>query len=39
MAGITSYGAYIPWYRMKRSIIFEQLGWFNPGNAAAARGE
>jgi len=39
MAGITSYGAYIPWYRMKRSIIFEQLGWFNPGNAAVARGE
>ena len=39
MVGITSYGAYIPWYRMNRAIIFEQLGWFNPANAAVARGE
>lgn len=39
MAGITSYGAYIPWYRLNRKLIFEQLGWFNPANAAHARGE
>lgn len=39
MVGITSYGAYIPWYRMNRSIIFEQLGWFNPAHASVARGE
>lgn len=39
MVGITSYGAYIPWYRMNRKLIFEQLGWFNPANAAHARGE
>jgi len=39
MVGITSYGAYIPWYRMNRAIIFEQLGWFNPANASVARGE
>jgi len=39
MVGITSFGAYIPWYRMDRKLIFEQLGWFNPANAAYARGE
>jgi hydroxymethylglutaryl-CoA synthase len=39
MVGITSYGAYIPWYRMNRKVIFEQLGWFNPASAAVARGE
>jgi len=39
MVGITSYGAYIPWYRMNRTTIFEQLGWFNPANASVARGE
>jgi hydroxymethylglutaryl-CoA synthase len=39
MVGITSFGAYIPWYRMNRAIIFEQLGWFNPANASVARGE
>ncbi len=39
MVGITSYGAYIPWYRMNRTVIFEQLGWFNPANASVARGE
>ena len=39
MIGITSYGAYIPWYRMNRSVIFEQLGWFNPAHASVARGE
>jgi 3-hydroxy-3-methylglutaryl CoA synthase/uncharacterized OB-fold protein len=39
MVGITSYGAYIPWYRMNRAIIFEQLGWFNPANASVAQGE
>lgn len=39
MVGITSYGAYIPRYRMDRRLIFEQLGWFNPGTAGVARGE
>lgn len=28
MAGITSYGAYIPRYRMDRKLISEQLAWF-----------
>ena len=39
MVGITSYGAYIPWYRMNRKIIFDQIGWFNPATAGVARGE
>ena len=39
MVGITSYGAYIPRYRMNRKVIFDQLGWFNAANAAVARGE
>lgn len=39
MTGITSYGAYIPWYRMNRKVIFDQLGWFNPATAGVARGE
>ena len=39
MVGITSYGAYIPRYRMDRRLIFEQLGWFNPGTTSVARGE
>jgi 3-hydroxy-3-methylglutaryl CoA synthase len=39
MSGITSYGAYIPWYRMNRKIIFDQMGWFNAATAGVARGE
>ncbi|MCG6533647.1 MAG: OB-fold domain-containing protein [Syntrophales bacterium LBB04] len=39
MAGITSYGAYIPWYRMNRKVIFDQMGWFNAATAGVARGE
>ena len=39
MVGITSYGAYIPWYRLNRKIIFEQFGWFNPATAGVAVGE
>ncbi|MFA4837806.1 MAG: 3-oxoacyl-[acyl-carrier-protein] synthase III C-terminal domain-containing protein, partial [Dehalococcoidia bacterium] len=29
MAGIVSYGAYIPWYRMKRDTIYSAMGWLN----------
>lgn len=39
MVGITSYGAYIPWYRMNRKVIFEQMGWFNGATVGVARGE
>lgn len=28
MIGITGYGAYIPRYRMDRSVILQQVGWF-----------
>ena len=30
MVGITSYGAYIPWYRIDRKIIYSAMGWINP---------
>ncbi|MBN2515897.1 MAG: OB-fold domain-containing protein [Deltaproteobacteria bacterium] len=39
MIGITSYGAYIPRYRMNRKTIFAAMGWFNAATAGAARGE
>ncbi len=37
MVGITSYGAYIPRYRMDRSIVYKAMGWLNP--ATFMRGE
>jgi len=39
MVGITSYGAYIPRYRLNRKIIFSAMGWFDSATAGAARGE
>jgi hydroxymethylglutaryl-CoA synthase len=39
MIGITSYGAYIPRYRMERKTIFAAMGWFNGATAGVARGE
>jgi len=30
MIGITSYGAYVPWYRIDRKVIYEAMGWLNP---------
>lgn len=30
MVGITSYGAYIPKYRIDRGIIYKAMGWLNP---------
>lgn len=39
MIGITSYGAYIPRYRLNRKTIFAAMGWFNPATAGVARGE
>ncbi|MGB9499191.1 MAG: hydroxymethylglutaryl-CoA synthase family protein [Dissulfuribacterales bacterium] len=39
MIGITSYGAYIPRYRLKRKTIFAAMGWFNAATAGVARGE
>jgi len=39
MIGITSYGAYIPRYRLNRKTIFAAIGWFNAATAGVARGE
>jgi len=39
MAGITSYGAYFPRYRLPRERIFDALGWYNPFLKALAAGE
>jgi 3-hydroxy-3-methylglutaryl CoA synthase len=39
LKGITGFGVYLPYYRLKRETIFEAMGWFNPGIAGLARGE
>ncbi len=39
MAGIISYGAYVPRYRLNRKLIFKAMGWMDPSTAANARGE
>lgn len=33
MIGITGYGAYVPKYRMDRSVVLQQMGWFARGMA------
>ncbi|MBW2515888.1 MAG: SDR family NAD(P)-dependent oxidoreductase, partial [Deltaproteobacteria bacterium] len=39
MVGITSYGAYIPRFRLERTAIFEAMGWFAPALMMVAQGE
>ena len=39
MAGIVSYGAYVPRYRLKRMYIFQSMGWLNPATIMLAQGE
>lgn len=39
MAGIVSFGAYVPRYRMPRMTLFMNMGWFNPVTMAVAKGE
>ena len=39
MAGIVSYGAYVPRYRLKRMSIFQNMGWINPTTIMLAQGE
>jgi len=35
MVGIVSYGAYIPWYRIDRMVIYSAMGWLDPPNFVA----
>ncbi len=39
MAGIMSFAAYIPRYRLKRMTIFQAMGWINPTTILLAQGE
>jgi 3-hydroxy-3-methylglutaryl CoA synthase len=39
LKGITAFGVYLPYYRLKRETIFEAMGWFNPAIAGLAKGE
>ena len=35
MVGITSYGAYVPRYRIDRKVIYSAMGWLDPGTYMA----
>lgn len=39
MAGICSYGGYVPRFRLNRGLIYKAMGWMNPANIANAKGE
>ncbi len=39
MAGICSYGGYVPRYRLDRKKIFQSMGWMNAATFGLARGE
>jgi len=39
MVGICSCGGYVPRYRLNRMVIFEAMGWMDPGTIGSARGE
>ncbi|MFP4445875.1 MAG: SDR family NAD(P)-dependent oxidoreductase [Desulfosudaceae bacterium] len=39
MIGITSYGAFVPRYRLNRMSIFQTMGWFAPAIMMVAQGE
>ncbi|MCF8024752.1 MAG: zinc ribbon domain-containing protein [Desulfobacteraceae bacterium] len=39
MAGICSYGGYVPRYRLSRNLMYRSMGWMNPANIANAAGE
>lgn len=39
MAGIVSYGGYIPYYRLSRKTVYSSMGWLNPANIVNAAGE
>lgn len=39
MAGIVSYGGYIPMRRLNRKVVAKSMGWFAPGLFGLAKGE
>ena len=39
MAGIVSYGGYVPRYRLERKKIFKAMGWMDPSTAGSMKGE
>ncbi len=39
MAGICSYGGYVPRYRLNRGLIAKAIAWMNPATMSHARGE
>ncbi len=39
MVGISSYGGYVPRFRLNRGLIFQAMGWMNPATMGNARGE
>ncbi|MBN2284578.1 MAG: OB-fold domain-containing protein [Deltaproteobacteria bacterium] len=39
MVGITSYGAYIPRYRLNRMLVVQNMAWYFPVIMAVAQGE
>lgn len=39
MVGITSFGGYVPRYRLNRMLVFGMMGWLNPVIITNARGE
>lgn len=39
MAGICSYGGYVPRYRLNRGLIAKAMAWMNPATMSHARGE
>lgn len=39
MVGITSFGGYVPRYRLNRMLVFGSMGWLNPVIITNARGE
>ncbi len=39
MVGITSFGGYVPRYRLNRMIVFGSMGWLNPVIIMNAQGE
>ncbi len=39
MAGICTYGGYVPRFRLNRGLMYQAMGWMNPANIANASGE